>query len=34
MKSTPFNEKSDLAPIAFSNTICLAAKKLKASGQK
>ena len=32
MKSTPFNDKTDLAPIPFSKSVCLAAKKLKDSG--
>ena len=32
MKPTPFDAEKDLAPIPFSKTLCLMAKKLKAQG--
>jgi hypothetical protein len=32
MKPTAFNEKTDLSPLPFSKSVCLAAKKLKESG--
>lgn len=34
MKSTPFNPETDLAPIPFTEEVCLAAKEMKERGLK